>query len=290
MKRAPLLPFLLLAAGCSSGLTYRLDSGPPPRTVAVLPFAGQAQLAELDAARALVLLRLRGRGLDVVADDVTDRCLAEHGWLADPSRYDPVAVDAGTVCAALGVDAVLCGTGFHDSSFNLLLVRRHGYSGELALLRADGSDWWHASHTAAATGGLLLQSGQVLTELQGQRSHGTPMMTLALLDQLIDEALATLPQNDGDRQLPPAPSLADVSVQRQQLGDGRDRVTVTAAAPALAALCFDLEPGPTGVPMAHTEGGFVGQHDLPAGSQLVTVRVRARSAFGGPESRAVVHP
>ena len=44
--------------------------------------------------------------------------------------------------------------------------------GSLSIQRADGGVWWSAEHGASNLGGLLLASGQLLTELQAQMDAG----------------------------------------------------------------------------------------------------------------------
>lgn len=278
---------LLTACG---GVSFQLDASPPPRIVALLPFAGSGTLAERDEVRALLLHRLRDRGLDVVAGDVVDQRLAEAGWLRDPRQFDIRSFDVGDVCDRLGVEALVLGSEFGSSSFNVLLLRRQSFGGELAIVRRDGTRWWHACHTTSSTGGFLLQSGQVFSELQAQGHHGTPMQTLALLDRFVDEVLDTLPAGMGGRTPPEVPALERVAVQRSPRPGGGERLTVTASAPSLAAVWFDLEPGVQGVPMARVANGFVGAQDLPAGIVVASVRVRARSGLGGPEATVVVRP
>src|SRR5690606_13244559 len=130
-----------LAAACG-GVGYRLDDSPPPATVAVLALSGSAPLPLRDAARQLLHARLANLGYRTPEPAWIDRVLSEHGWLRDPAGFTLDAAALPAVLAALGVDAVLAGDEVDESSFNVLLLRRHAFGAELAVRRADGSTWW----------------------------------------------------------------------------------------------------------------------------------------------------
>lgn len=261
-----------------------------PHSIAVLPFAGTAELGARDSARLLVHSRLRERGLLPVETAWTDRVLSERGWLTDPATFDPAGLPLAEVQAALGVDAVVFGQGFAESRWNLLLVRRHAFGGSLSIQRADGGVWWSAEHGASNLGGLLLASGQLLTELQAQTNHGTPMATLALLDEFVEDVVATVPLQATKAPHGAAPQLRDARWERPTAANG-GRLLVEVRADAGSMVRFEV-PSLTGSPMAPVPGQpdlFRGARDLPPDTPFAAVTIVARDAFGR-ETRTEVKP
>lgn len=279
MRAALLLP--VLVAGCG-GISYTIhDDGPAPARVAVLPFAGTADLRARDLARALLVARLRARGFSVPGVEAVDQRLAEHGWLADPDRFSPAVAPPATMARDLGVDAVIVGTAMTESSFNLLAVRRHAFGGELTCDRGDGRRHFSCSHTASRFGGFLLMSGQVLAELRAQGQHGTPAQSIALVDEFIEDVAGALPAPAGATTPGVSVSLGEPLVVRTD-GAAADaqRWQVSVAAPADAIVRIDFAPGPVGVPTAWRDGMATVAVDLPAARPPVRVRVLAVGAFG----------
>lgn len=261
-----------------------------PHTIAVLPFAGTAELGARDCARLLVHSRLRERGLLPVETAWTDRVLSEHGWLTDPATFDPSVLPLAEVQAALGVDAIVFGQDFAESRWNLLLVRRHAFGGILSIQRPGGAVWWSADHGASNLGGLLLASGQLLTELQAQTNHGTPMATLALIDESVEDMVATVPLQATKAARGAAPQLREARWERPTAANG-GRLLVEVRADAGSMVRFEV-PSLTGAPMVAVPGQpdlFRGARDLPPDSPVAAVTIVARDAFGR-ETRTEVKP
>lgn len=291
--RSSFLLLLLLPTSACGGVHHVLRRDvPAPRTVAVLPFAGAADAAVREGTRALLASRLQARGYHVVASGWTDGVLAERGWLRDPADFDPAPLPLPQLVHALGVDAVAIGREFTESSFNVLILRRHSYGGAIALRDAEGRAFWSANHAASVQGGFLLTSGQVFAELRAQGEHGTPMETLALVDEFVTDVVATLPARPRDERGDRAPELMQVRSSRTPRDDGSERLVVDVRASPGSEVRCDLGPGRVGVPMValpDQPGLFRGVQDLPAGSAPVSIVVRARNAFGR-EARTEVTP
>jgi len=280
----------VVVAGCGSVSHHVATDLPEPRRIAVLPLAGSAPNSLREGARQLLHSRIQARGYQVPELAWVDQRLAEHGWLRDPAHFEPTVLALPEVLAALDADAVVVGTGLDESSFNWLVLRRHAVHGQFELRNATGGRYWSADHTAGATGGFLLTSGQVITELRAQGEHGSSMASLALVDELVGDVVETLPR--GDAANPPAgePFVQQITVRRQPSQDGGERFVVEAAAPAGATVRFQLEPGVDGVPMAVSATArerFVGAIDLPAGTNPQRLVVSARDAFGRKASAEV---
>jgi hypothetical protein len=282
-------PAILAACG---GVSYRLkQDAPTPRTVAVLPLSGPADPGVRELCRDLLIARLQGRGFTVLDKGYADRVLSEAGWLGDPIAFDATRVPAALACRRLDVDAVLIGTGVCESGFNIYILRRRAFGGELRLVTMDGATWWQTDHSASATGGFLLKSGQVVEEFRAQGGHGTSMQTLALVDAFIDEAAGTLPERaaaGGTVDLAIGPVTAS---RRPGPRPGLETVVVTAEARPGACMWFDLwsetQPGPTGVPMLRIGDRFTGMRDVPAEQPVPRVRIRCRGPFGAEAGREV---
>jgi len=288
----------LLALGGCSGVSFQVQKEQPaPRTVAVAPIGGSADVGARELARSLLGARLEERGFDVVAAEYVDHVLSERGWLRDPEAFDRAALPAKEAAAALGVDAVLCADSLDRAGINLLLYRRQSISGTARLLGRDGAEWWSASYTASATGGLVLRSGQVITELRAQGEHGTPMATLALIDAWVESVVETVPRQERPA-APSAPGLplalgsVRVSSEASPVA-GQRRIVVRAKAHPLARVEFDVAAA-RGVPMAaagdqfasndFANTDFVGAIDVPAAGGPLAVTVHAHSPYGQSES------
>lgn len=280
---------LLLALPACGGVNHRLRNEiAQPATVAVLPFAGPANAPSRDATRALVQSRLAARGYRLVETNWVDRILSERGWLRDLATFDPSKVAVPEVIAALGVDAVVVGKGFDETSFNVLILRRHAFGGELAVQRADGV-WWSANHSAGSYGGFLLTSGQVFSELRAQGDHGTPMQTLALVDEFVGDVVATIPTRQPGGPVP-VPAVNDVTSKRTAMPDGSERLVVETRATPDCSVCVDLLPIARGVPMVALPGEpgrYRATQDVPKESKVTSIAVRARSAYGSEGKKEV---
>lgn len=280
---------LALLPSCA-GVSWTRDPEPLPTTIAILPLQGDADPRLRTLCRALLTSGLQQHGVLVLENDHTDRILAEHGWLLDPDRFDPAEVPAAAACAALGVEALLVGTGFDTTSFNILLLRRHAFGGALVLRRADGSSALRATGSVTHGGGLLLQSGQVLTELRAQGEHGTPREAAALVDAFVDDLLAALPP--AESATPPADPTATIAAALSAIhlkatahGDAM-RLLVHGAVPPGTRVWLDLDAPISGVPASERDGAFSVARDVDGAP--VAVRLRARDGFGRTASAEVV--
>lgn len=289
--RSTVATLALSLAGCGGvHHTIRADV-PQPATLAVLPFAGDADVATREAARALVQSRLAARGYRLAETPWVDRVLSERGWLRDPAKFAAEGLAIDRVIEALGVDAVVVGRDLDESSFNVILLRRHAFGGSLAVERPTGT-YWSANHSAGAFGGFLLMSGQLFTEVRAQGDHRTPMSTLALVDEFVADIVATVPARRTASEAGAEPAIGQVRASRSPSPEGATRLVVESDATPGCTLWLDLPPTAIGVPMvalANAPGRYRGTHDLPAGAALETVVVRARSRYGR-ESRVEVRP
>lgn len=283
MIRATTTLALALATASCGAVSARVTAdAPAPATVAVLPVAGTATAGLRDSARELLRSRLVAQGYRAPESTWVDGVLASRGWLRDPATYRLDAAEADATLAALGVDALLVADDLDESGFNLLAIRRHAISGAFALQGTGRRERWSAAHTASTFGGLAVGSGQVLTELRLLGVHGTPAETMALLDELLEDVVSTIPSREPGALPPPPPSPTGLATTSERRADGSRRVTVRANAMPGCALRFALSPHVDGVPMATEgqDGVFVGRIDLPADAAPKRVLVRARDMWG----------
>ena len=291
--RTLLATALVLITTACGGVSYHVQRDvPQPGSIAVLPFTGEGDLTLREVARGLLRSRLRGQGYHTPETAWVDRVLSEHGWLADPLRFDVAAMPLREAMQALGVDAVAIGREVDDSSFNFLLLRRHAVGGELAITVADGRTWWSSDHSATRFGGFLITSGQVFEEVRAQGAHGTPMSTLALVDEFVADVAGTVPPREATPLASGPPPILDAKASLQALPEGGSRLVVAARSRPDAVLRFDVDDTITGVPMVAVPGEpdrHRGERDLPAGATAPHVVLRARDAFGR-ETRTDVTP
>ncbi|MBL8728277.1 MAG: hypothetical protein JNM25_07605 [Planctomycetes bacterium] len=290
--RVPIASFGALLLAACGGVHHAVHREvPAPKTVAVLPFAGPADASVRDGARALFASRLRARGYQTVELAWTDRVLTEHGWLRDPARFDASALPLRDVATALGVEALVLGHDFDESSFNIWLLRRHSFGGLLALQHGDGRTYWSANHAAATQGGFLLTSGQVFTELRAQGEHGTAMATLALVDEFTADVADTVPQRDAAPRTTQPPELRDASVAIDRRPDGTAWLVVEARSSAGVDVRCDVGTL-VGVPMVAARDAtdrYRCERELPRAAAVTPIVLRARSRFGD-EARLEVQP
>src|SRR5262249_10335622 len=152
---------------------------------------------------------------------------------------------------------------------NFLLLRRQAVGGVLSITDKEGREYWTADHSATRFGGLLITSGQVFEEVRAQGAHGTPMSTLALIDEFIADVAATVPDRASTPLAAERPVIAGAKAALQPLADGGARLVVDARSRADAVLRFDVDGSTVGVPMVAVPGDpshHRGQHDLPAGA------------------------
>jgi hypothetical protein len=271
-----------VTAACGS-ISYRLDAEvPAPVTVAVLPIQGPADASLRDAARQLLHSRLVNLGYRCPELEWVDRVLSEQGWMRDPDAFVLAPDRLPTVLAALHADAALVGEHFDESSFNVILLRRHAVGGRVAVRDAQSREWWSSSHGASTFGGFLITSGQVFSELRAQGEHRTAMASLALVDEFVADVVGTIPARPAPAPGAP-PAIADVGVDAVPQPDGSRRLVVRARAAARCSLRFDLVPHAHGIPMVAAGDDaqrYRGDYDVPAGAALQRLVVRARDAFG----------
>lgn len=289
MTRA--LVLLSLLAACS-GLSHRLHPDVPrPATIAVLPVGGDAAPALRELARGLLQARLQEHGFLVADADVVDQRLAERGWLADPDAFAPSRVKAEDAASAIGVEAVLLVADCDESRWNAVLVRRHSLAAHARIVLRDGREWWTAADTVGETGGLLLKSGQVLTEIGAQGVHGAGSASVDRIDELVTALASTLPVATMEASMAEAPTVP--AVRRAEVvrtADGERRLVVEAdLASPTAVSVFDVGDVIVGVPMAGPmvgNGVRAGAVDLPPGMTAAEVRVRSRAALGPASASA----
>lgn len=279
MIRFSILVTSLLMLGCA-GLKHGADLDlPPPRVIAILPVSGGLSALDRDLVRALLRNRLATRRVRVVENDWVDRKLIASGWLAD-EQFEPEKLDPVRVCTALQVDGFVIGSAFRESRLDLLLYFRRSFSGRLDWWNEGGSKRWWVEHSKSKSGGLVVQSGQILKAFRTTTGRAAPTGFTHNVEAWLDESLATLPEwsvaADDEEGRPTITSVAlDVSA------DGR-RVDVTASADPGAELRFDLAEA-RHVPMTEVaQGEYRGSYvrvpgsNAPVEPKLEVVWIRDR--------------
>jgi hypothetical protein len=280
--RVPALGAVLLAS--CGGLSHTLHPDVPrPHRLAVLPVQGAAPFVERELARSLLRARLQERGYLVAELEFTDRVLSERSWLSDPETFSPASLPLSEVATAIGVDGVLVVDQFDETRWNALLVRRHALGARFRIVEKDGGEWWQANYTVGVTGGFLLKSGQLLTELLSQSTHGAGAASLDRIDELVEGVAEVLPVDEdrAEHHMPPgiaAPVVAAPVVHA--ISEGLARVEVRVEAPPGSSVWLDLGDRLRSMPMSGANAAYTGAVDVPADWPPLAVRVRVRGAFG----------
>jgi hypothetical protein len=286
------LAALLPLAACG-GVSHHFAAGAiVPATVAVLPVDGRALPEVRATARGLATSWLMARGYDVLDTEWVDQALAERGWLDGSGALVAGAAKPAEVAAALGAEAVLVLRDVDEAEFNVFVLRRHRVCGRFELVASAGTGVWTATHGVGSFGGVLLGSGQVLSEALAVAAHGTPMATLGLVDQLVAETVATLPER-ARAAAAEGPSIGAAAAVVHGGGDGSRRLVVTARSVGGVLARFDVDGRVVGMPMVPVPGqpgAFRGAYDL--GTEVPAlgrprVRVHVRDALGGLQSHEV---
>lgn len=278
---------LSLLASCA-GVSHRLDARvASPHSIAVLPIEGSASLAERELARGLLVARLREHGFVVVESQHVDRVLSETGRMTDPDAFRADLGAIAAIATSIGVDAVLHVASFDEANWNAIALRRHAISASLQIVTKDGTEWWSAHHSVGEFGGFALKSGQVITELLAQGSHGTSAASLGKIDTLVEDVAAVLP-SDSDRaehvEVAAAPLARDGRVESAASASGRIRTVVEVRCEEGLLLVVDVGPL-QGVPMAGKSGVYRAAVELQEGTDRVVVR--SRNSQGGEASSTI---
>ena len=277
MKHMVLVAFSLLA-GCGS-LHTRLDKDvPAPREVAILPFSGDGTLQDRELMRTMLRERLAVRYVAVLDNAWVDRVLSEHGWLGDPETFDAKKLPLPAVCAALGTQAVVVGTDFGTSSFDIGLFYRRGVGGKLEWITAKGQNYFEGDYVATTTGGIVLKSGQIIQAIVDTFESGTSRGFLALVEEYYDTVLGALPEYPADG-LPQRPrgSLESATAA----GENGNLVHVVAKGTPGLVVSFDITPELARVPAAEVRPGeYHALVRVAQGKLSGNVRVRGRDALG----------
>lgn len=272
-------PLLLLAFAACGSLHSKLDKSlAAPREVAILPFAGEGSAADHELMRAMLRERLAVRYVAVLDNAWVDRVLSEHGWLGDPETFDPSKLPLSAVCEALGTPAVVVGTGFGSSSFDIGLFYRRGVGGKLEWVTAKGKPYFEADYFATTTGGVVLKSGQIFQAILDTFESGTSRGFVALVDEYYDTVLGALPEYPIEGR--PERPRANLEVAKIAAIDGDLFHVVAKGTPGLA-VTFDVTPELVRVPASELRPGeYHASVRIPQGKLSGNVQARARDPLG----------
>lgn len=166
----------LLATGVSCknvSVKHKEFEGFSPRTVAVLPADGTLPERGRRVLRNLIGSFLQEKQYIKIDDAFVDMELAKAGF--EPWREGWIPNDAAIYQfgRALGADAVLCLSGFEDQRFSAGVLYRRGLAGMLRWMDTKTEKIIFTSDLSASkTGGLALESGQVLKAISNTTENG----------------------------------------------------------------------------------------------------------------------
>jgi len=280
----------LALAGCGSldtrstpALTSR-----PPQVVALLPFDARPDDPEaevrLELFRLIFHSYLSDRGFHALTPEYVDARL-RRARLDTPEQVRTTG--AARLGEVLGADALLIGDRIGVSSFQALLAYRRGLSGRFKLVSTrDGQELWHAEATEYDTGGVLVDSGQVIQAVSDTVQAGRDTAYVRLCQLFCRQVTATLPKVvHRDESAEPAPEIASVSVGQGRSGTLRsgDKIEVEVVGTPAAMGAFDLRPLRSGLALVEgAPGRYRGVHTVLPGeaAESVTVTARLTNSFG----------
>ncbi len=193
----------LVAGGCAGAPDVIVD-GPAfqaagIRSIAVLPFVcaregdadtlerlpedeKKAARARLETIRRIFHHQLHtGRYLVQYLED-TDGDLRQHR--IDAARLRPMTPAlAALLCRVLAVDGVVLGEVSRFYNFEAAVIYRQAIQARLRLFAADGKEVAGIEHGVSSTGGILIESSQSVTAIQGTIDNGTDLGFLRLAER-----------------------------------------------------------------------------------------------------------
>lgn len=193
--RAILLVFLTLLAGCSGMTTLNpLLEKSPPKTLALLPLNTKN---DINRERAEALYKLVGQELRNRGYLLLDNQLVTKFCGSVPCETDPIFSNYKTDATALVEIESISQNNFVAGYYNTI-------SGSLDLSDKEKMSLAMVSHTESESGGVLLQSGQVIQGIIDQIEH-TGDEGFVLLAQRFARSVANkLPVTGGSNQGTPA--------------------------------------------------------------------------------------
>ncbi|MBI3817574.1 MAG: hypothetical protein HY286_02695 [Planctomycetes bacterium] len=187
--------YLITAASVSLTFAACRTSPPPfpkfegraPRTIAVLPVDGSLPARERGILRKLVGGFLAEKQFTKLDDAFVDRELALEGLRPWAAGWIPDDAALARFGKKIGAEAFCTLSGFEDERVSAAVFYKRGLSGTVKWFDvASGKSIWTAPVSASRTGGLLLESGQIIKavsntiESAGEEQFVTLAATIAL--------------------------------------------------------------------------------------------------------------
>lgn len=175
----------LLASGCFGNRTPTFKPGQTlPATVAVLPstYAGDIPRDRVDLVRNAIVRELRNKNFIVVEDRViTSACSS------------PACPEREQLAKSYLIDGFVTVEISSFSRNNLLLGYYNQLEGSLSVASPSGAQLARATYTESESGGILLQSGQVIQGIISQVEHSGSKVFDNLADRFARNIVERLP-------------------------------------------------------------------------------------------------
>jgi len=212
---AGLLASLAMPACAASTKVVQPLDGDPPSRIAVLPFEGDLSPRARAILRGLVGSLLADRNYAKLDDEVVDSRLALDGHAPWNGTWLPADEALAAFGRSIGAEGLVLGEGFSDSRFSAGVVFRRGLTGGLRLLDSrTARTIWRAEVGSSDTGGVLLESGQVIRALADTIGSGSEEEFGHLAAALALDAARAFPENPRPLEIPARPRVESVSVTR----------------------------------------------------------------------------
>jgi protein involved in polysaccharide export with SLBB domain len=273
------------AVGCA-GLETRLDpdfTRKQPETVAILPFSAVPS-ADADTTARLPMVRqifdayFSNLGYHQPSLDDVDQRLRRANLMTPEAIQAAGPKKLGEI---LDVDAVVFGKEFEVSSTSAVIFYRRKITGKISLVGARAGDsLWDAEYTESDTGGVLLDSGQVVQAISATIEVGRDVTFVKMAQAFCRTVVSSLPpatHDESPHDVPPDLTSVTVRVVGTAPLRAGDRVEVTVAGAPGGRGTFDLKPLHVGLPLSETTSGvYQGVYVVEPGEASASVAVSAR--------------
>lgn len=203
---------LLGSAACSSAPKVPPFQGTPPKRIVVLPFEGTLSVRGRAAVRRLLGSFLVDRQYTKLDDEIVDSRIAQMGWQPWERSWIPSDADLAAAARALGAGAVVVGQNLRDESVSAGILYKRGIYGTVRWVdAATAKTLWSVEVGSSRTGGLALESGQVLKALSETVEASTDEAFVKLAAKLAFELAEAVPAHPEESEVAPRPQITQIS-------------------------------------------------------------------------------
>lgn len=202
-----------LVFSCKSRAAFPKLSGEAPRTVAVLPVEGTLQIRARSILRRLVGTFLADKQYYKLDDEYLDGELARAGWRPWDEAWIPSDAELAHFGKKAGADALLILTGFEDDRVSAAVFYKRGLAGTVKWFDVrSGSVIWSAPVSASRSGGVLLESGQIIKAVADTAAASGEEQFIKLAAVVALDIVNDLPAGAATAELRERPNVTEITL------------------------------------------------------------------------------